>query len=145
MENRNTNRHHKNLALGTVVALCGFLTVPVLVGLYPTEAIGVDAAFKVVGKGKEQRLDTKGFPDDQLKRYKIFAAKCTKCHTLVRPLSAVSTGVTPVTGDPFDARYVSKYVGKMMRKLNSGIVREDAQEIARFLIYALKLKDKDAG
>ena len=123
------------------LAFCAVVCLGFMLSFLNTLDAG-DARFKVVGKGKKQHLDVIGFPAEQAKRYDLFKVKCSKCHTLVRPISAVRTGVTPVTGDPFDNRYVSKYVGKMMRKLNSGITRADAQEIAIFLVYLLELAEK---
>ena len=55
---------------------------------------------------------------------------------LSRPISALQSGITPVTGGDFDKTGIRRYVVRMMRKPNSGIDRRDAREIILFLEYA---------
>jgi hypothetical protein len=97
------------------------------------------AALKVQGKGKEQTLVRDQFAADQRPRYDMFAQKCTRCHELARPISALMTGVTPLSADKFDEEGIKKYVVKMMRKPNSGIVKEEARDLIQFLTYARSL------
>lgn len=100
------------------------------------------AALKVQGKGKEQTLVRDQFAADQQPRYDMFAQKCTRCHELARPISALMSGVTPLSADKFDEEGIKKYVVKMMRKPNSGIVKEEARELIQFLTYARSLATK---
>ena len=102
----------------------------------------VSAALKVQGKGKEQTLVRDQFAADQQPRYDMFAQKCTRCHELARPISALLSGVTPLSADKFDEEGIKKYVVKMMRKPNSGIVKEEARELIQFLTYARSLASK---
>jgi hypothetical protein len=97
------------------------------------------AALKVQGKGKEQTLVRDQFAADQRPRYDMFQQKCTRCHELARPISALLSGVTPLSADKFDEEGIKKYVVKMMRKPNSGIVKEEARELIQFLTYARSL------
>ena len=97
------------------------------------------AALKVQGKGKEQTLVRDQFAAEQRPRYDMFAQKCTRCHELARPISALMSGVTPLSADKFDEEGIKKYVVKMMRKPNSGIVKEEARELIQFLTYARSL------
>jgi len=112
-------------------------TLVVLVALAPAGL--VSAALKVQGKGKEQTLVRDQFAAEQQPRYDMFAQKCTRCHELARPISALLSGVTPLSADKFDEEGIKKYVVKMMRKPNSGIVKEDARELIQFLTYARSL------
>jgi hypothetical protein len=107
-----------------------------LLALAPATA---SAALKVQGKGKEQTLVRDQFAAEQRPRYDMFAQKCTRCHELARPISALLSGVTPLSADRFDEEGIKKYVVKMMRKPNSGIVKEDARELIQFLTYARSL------
>jgi hypothetical protein len=100
------------------------------------------AALKVQGKGKEQVLVREQFVADQQPRYDMFQAKCARCHELARPISALLNGVTPLSADKFDEEGIKKYVVKMMRKPNSGIVKEEARELIVFLTYARSLATK---
>jgi mono/diheme cytochrome c family protein len=102
----------------------------------------VSAALKVQGKGKEQTLVRDQFAADQQGRYDMFQQKCARCHELARPISALLNGVTPLSADKFDEEGIKKYVVKMMRKPNSGIVKEEARELIHFLTYARSLATK---
>lgn len=65
------------------------------------------------------------FPPDVADAYRLFAQKCSRCHTLARPLSA---------GIDDDAHW-ERYVGRMRRQAGSGISPADAKEILKFLRY----------
>ncbi len=97
-----------------------------------------EAKLKVTGKGKAQKLVKTQFPADMQPRYDLFSDKCTQCHAMSRPISALVTGVTPVSGDSFQRGDIKRYVVKMMRKPNSGITRDDARQLLKFLIFARK-------
>lgn len=100
------------------------------------------AELKTTGEGKEQRLDPAQFDSDSRVRYELFAQRCTQCHAMSRPISALTNGKTPISGDTFDREGIKKYVVKMMRKPNSGISREDAKAIVDFLTTARDLAEK---
>src|SRR5205085_2205828 len=72
------------------------------------------AELKVTGSGKDARMAPDQFPADQQERLKLFEAKCGKCHDLDRPITAIKTGKTPISGGPFDDDGVKAYVTKMM-------------------------------
>jgi hypothetical protein len=112
------------------------LAMALLLALAPSVAV---AALKVQGKGKEQTLVRDQFAADQRPRYDMFAQKCTRCHELARPIAALMSGVTPLSADKFDEEGIKKYVVKMMRKPNSGIVKEEARDLIQFLTYARSL------
>ena len=57
--------------------------------------------------------------------YRLFAQKCSRCHTLARPLSA----------DIEDASHWGRYVERMRRQRGSGISPADAAKILTFLEY----------
>ncbi|MCP4446525.1 MAG: hypothetical protein GY811_14440 [Myxococcales bacterium] len=54
-------------------------------------------------------------------------------------MNALIKGVTPISGEKFDAPGIKTYVVTMMRKPNSGITREQAKEIIKFLQHARSL------
>jgi hypothetical protein len=97
------------------------------------------AELKTTGTGKQQRLVADQFPPDQQERMKVFEAHCGKCHDLARPITAIKTGITPITGSKFDDDGIKAYVTKMMRKPNSGVEAADAKEIILFLRFARSL------
>lgn len=56
--------------------------------------------------------------------YNIFRNKCSKCHTLARP---INTDLTPTKWE--------EYVKRMMKKPGSGIKPNEAKQIWEFLVY----------
>ena len=97
------------------------------------------AELKTTGAGKEQRLVPDQFPPDQQERLKLFESRCGKCHDLGRPITAIKSGLTPLSGGKFDEDGIKNYVTKMMRKPNSGVEAADAKEIILFLRFARSL------
>jgi hypothetical protein len=70
-------------------------------------------------------LDTAGMPSDVSQDYQVFAQRCSKCHSLSRPLNS---------GIDSD-EYWALYVERMRRQPSSGISKEDTVPILRFLHY----------
>jgi hypothetical protein len=68
-------------------------------------------------------LDPADVPKGARAEYEVFAQRCSKCHSLARPLNS---GIT-------DDAYWSLYVERMRRQPGSGISPRDATEILRFL------------
>jgi hypothetical protein len=65
--------------------------------------------------------------------YGVFAVRCSKCHSLARPLNS---GID-------DDDYWKTYVAKMRRQPGSGISAEDSVAILRFLhAFSLELRRK---
>lgn len=70
-------------------------------------------------------LDPSKLPENIRADYEVFAHKCSKCHSLARPLSANITD---------DEQWVL-YVNRMRRQPASGISYVDQEAILRFLRY----------
>jgi hypothetical protein len=70
-------------------------------------------------------LDPSTIPGNLRADYGVFAQRCSKCHSLSRPLNS---GIT-------DDAYWSMYVERMRRQPASGISPEDTGPILRFLRY----------
>jgi hypothetical protein len=79
------------------------------------------------------KINVSSYPPEQQKAYKLFSDKCSKCHTLARPINTTMT-------DPEWARYVKR----MMHKPNSGISDNQGKAIYEFLSFDQKTrKDKN--
>jgi cytochrome c5 len=79
------------------------------------------------------KLNVSAYPPEIQTGYKVFSSKCTKCHTLARPIN------TSMTHDEWE-----RYVKRMMHKPNSGISAKQGKEIFDFLIYdQTNRKDKN--
>ncbi len=70
-------------------------------------------------------LDAATLPEAVRPDYAVFAQRCSKCHSLARPLTS---------GIDEDAYWVM-YVAKMRRQPESGISEDDTVAILRFLHY----------
>jgi hypothetical protein len=79
------------------------------------------------------KIDVSSYPPEQQKAYKVFADKCSKCHTIARPIN------TTMTREQWEM-----YVKRMMHKPNSGISNNQGKEIFEFLVYDQQArKDKN--
>ena len=78
-------------------------------------------------------INVSSYPPAQQKAYKLFVSKCSKCHTIARPIN------TTMTRDQWE-----RYVKRMMHKPNSGISNKQGKEIFDFLVYDQQVrKDKN--
>jgi mono/diheme cytochrome c family protein len=79
-------------------------------------------------------IDVNAYPLEQQQTYALFAQKCSKCHTLARPINS------SLRGDEWTA-----YVGRMSRKQGSGISPKDGEAILRFLVFDAQRRARAAG
>jgi hypothetical protein len=93
----------------TAIALCAFIA------FVATTSPACSARF----------VDEATLPTELREPYALFRVRCSKCHTIARPLNA------PVR----DATHWELYVARMRRVPGSGINETDAREILRFLVY----------
>ncbi len=79
------------------------------------------------------KIDVSAYPAPQQAAYKVFATKCSKCHTIARPIN------TMMKTDEW-----SRYVKRMMHKPNSGISDTQGKQIFEFITYdQAQRKDKN--
>lgn len=79
------------------------------------------------------KIDVSSYPPEQQKDYKVFDSKCSKCHTIARPIN------TTMTKPEWE-----RYVKRMMHKPNSGISDSQGKAIFEFLAYDQETrKDKN--
>ena len=86
-------------------------------------------ALPLIGCGSSathsEGVEPASLPAELRADYAVFAQRCSKCHSLARPLNS---GIS-------DENYWSLYVARMRRQPGSGISQEDASPILRFLHY----------
>jgi hypothetical protein len=70
-------------------------------------------------------LDVARIPTEHQAEYNLFADRCSRCHSLARPLNA---GITR------EAEW-RNYVRRMRRQPSSGISPEDEAPLVRFLVW----------
>ncbi|MCA9553228.1 MAG: hypothetical protein KC933_24540, partial [Myxococcales bacterium] len=76
-------------------------------------------------RGGLPEAQVKAMPPDVEAAYRVFAVKCSRCHTLSRPLNAAI----------YDPNHWESYVARMRRQAGSGISKRDAEVILVFLRY----------
>lgn len=78
------------------------------------------------------RIDISAYPRLQRENYLIFADKCSRCHSLARPINAPY--VLPEDWE--------RYVKKMMRKPGSGLDPKSAKRVYEFLTFDASVRKK---
>lgn len=79
-------------------------------------------------------IDVGSYPAEQQRAYSQFAQKCSKCHTLARPINS------SLTSDDWLA-----YVARMSRKPGSGISPGDGDVILAFLTFDSARRERSAA
>jgi len=79
------------------------------------------------------KIDVSAYPAPMQAAYKLFSTKCSKCHTIARPLN------TMMKRDEWE-----RYVKRMMHKPNSGIGDSQGKQIFDFVVFdQTERKDKN--
>jgi hypothetical protein len=97
------------------------LSLTLALTLTLTLAVGLTGCATSAHEG----LDVAQLPEQVRPDYALFARRCSKCHSLARPLNS---------GIVDDTVWVA-YVDKMRRQPGSGISPQDAAPILRFLHF----------
>ncbi len=78
-------------------------------------------------------IDVSEYPQKMQELYELFTRKCSRCHTVARPINSTFT--------PEEWR---KYVHKMRQKPGSGLTLKTTDQIIEFLIYDAKHRERSA-
>jgi hypothetical protein len=82
------------------------------------------------------RVDVSGYPEEIRHAYRVFEFRCSRCHTLARPLNARIN----------DPQHWVRYVRRMRRQSGSGIDEQNGETILKFLLYYHRDRfEPDAG
>lgn len=103
-------------------------------------AVGISVSIAVscastVSNRVGDTLDTSQYPPDIRDAYKVFAVRCSRCHTLARPLNARIN----------DPQQWVRYVQRMRLNPASGINAKNGEIILRFLLYYMHQRQKERG
>lgn len=75
-------------------------------------------------------LDVSSYPEEFQAKYRVFAVRCSKCHSLARPINA------RVRSEEW-----KRYINKMIRRPSSGISEEAGRQVYEFLKYYSARRD----
>ena len=76
-------------------------------------------------------IDVSEYPAEIRQAYGVFEYRCSRCHSLARPLNAQID----------HAEFWGDYVERMRRMPGSGINPQDARTILKFLVYYTEHRD----
>ena len=82
-------------------------------------------------------FDPAGIPSSMRGSFDIMRVKCIKCHTMERTVVAITTGVAPITGQPFDRNATRAYGIKMLRKPDSNMNKQEVKAVVDLMNYLL--------
>ncbi|HEY5961184.1 MAG TPA: hypothetical protein VIV60_31720 [Polyangiaceae bacterium] len=99
-------------------------------------AIASVCVITACGSGRPERVDLLAHRPDLRDDFRTFSVRCSKCHSLSRPLNS---GIT-------DDTHWDRYVARMRRQPGSGITQSDAVAILRFLhAYSAEERRRQQG
>jgi hypothetical protein len=79
------------------------------------------------------KIDVSKYPADMQAKYKVFAKKCSNCHTIARPINCEFA-----LDDEWE-----RYIKRMMRKAGPSLINaDDGKAIFEFLTFDSKLRKK---
>ena len=113
------------------LAIGATLIVVVASGLRPQAQEALDPRIAAYDKGPAT-IDVSTYPADMKAGYKLFATRCSKCHTIARAINSEF-----VLEDEWE-----RYVKRMMRKPGSGISANDGKIIYDFMAFDSKTRKK---
>jgi cytochrome c5 len=91
----------------------------------------LDPRIQAYDKGPA-KIDVSKYPPDMKAKYKVFTDKCSKCHTIARPINCEFA-----LEDEWE-----RYIKRMMNKAGSIISPADGKQIFEFLVYDSKTRKK---
>lgn len=128
-------RSNRNL----LASLCVSALFTALVGVghafateEPPDSAAIKAHLRALDAGPKA-IDVTKYPEDQKSAYKLFSKKCSKCHTIARPIN--SEFVLPAQWE--------RYIKRMMYKPNSQMSDADGKNIYRFLVYDASVRKRE--
>ena len=95
------------------------------------------AVVKSIGKGDNMNFDPSSIPPSMKASFDIMKVKCIKCHTMERTVVAITSGVAPITGQPFDRNATRAYGIKMLRKPDSNMNKQEVKVVVDLMNYLL--------
>jgi transglutaminase-like putative cysteine protease len=128
-EQRATRRFGFALAAAAFAGWCALAAAPAVT---PTPAEDEFRVFEAdLGPAW---IDVSSYPPEQQQSYALFSQRCSKCHTLARPINSV-----------MKSEEWNTYVQRMSRKSGSNISPKDAGVILGFLVFDSKRRARTAG
>lgn len=114
---------------GEIISKAVLMAVMASLALLAGPARAEDKKDFAADKGPD-KVNVSAYPAEVQEDYRVFSAKCSKCHTLARPIN------TDLTADAW-----KMYVKRMSNKPDSGITPDQGKRIYSFLKFYQAEKD----
>ena len=95
------------------------------------------AGIRTTGRGDTLNFDSSSIPATMKASFDTMKVRCIKCHTMERTVVAITTGVAPITGQPFDRAATRAYGIKMLRKPDSNMNKQEVKVVVDLMNYLL--------
>lgn len=116
----------------TIAAVAlAILAVTGLVGTAWAQDEPVDPRILAYDKGPS-KIDTSKYPAEMQANYKVYVAKCSKCHTIARAINC-----DLVLEDEWD-----RYIKRMIHRAPDQISQDEGRKILAFVNYDSKTRKK---
>ncbi len=122
----------RTVVLSALLA-CAVLSAPARSSAASGQDEAADKARMAAYDKGPAKIDVSRYPAAMQAAYKVFAAKCGKCHTLARAINS-----DYVLDEEWE-----RYVKRMMRKSGDFITPAEGKEIFDFVVYDSKVRKKD--
>lgn len=99
------------------------------------------AALKIVGKQETLGFDSGNFPPKVKADYEMMKTRCVGCHTLERVVIAVTSGIGPITGQPFNRQTIKSFGCQTKRKPTPSLSKQEKDAILKLLTYLVDQVD----
>jgi cytochrome c5 len=107
--------------------------IQILMLLAPLSLVSQTSTVTLPQDKGPDKVDVSAYPAPIQAAYKLFSSKCSKCHTIARPINTM-----------MKREEWQRYVMRMMHKPNSGISDSQGKEIFEFLVHdQTERKDKN--
>ena len=100
-------------------------------------SVACHASVRTIGRGDSMNFDSSGIPSNMRASFETMKVRCIKCHTMERTVVAITTGVAPITGQPFDRAATRAYGVKMLRKPDSNMNKQEVKVVVDLMNYLL--------
>jgi len=118
MTRRKRSSRRATAVLAAAMAIAGGIPLPT--------AAETNAAKKHPEDKGPNKIDVSKYPKEMQAYYRLFDKKCSRCHTLARPINSKRTT---------EKDWTAYLVERMKKKPNSGISKADRNQILKFLVY----------
>jgi len=122
------------MKLRVLIAICAALSLASFIRAVRAQEKDEPVEPRILAYDKgPAKIDVSKYPADMKTKYKVFADKCAKCHTIARAINCEFA-----LDDEWE-----RYIKRMMNKAGSSVIpAADGKQIFEFVVYDSKIRKK---